>query len=371
MRKVLIVIVGAVIFLSVILMACSEINIKEINNGDLEKQKPGSNIDNISTGEPDEVKEPETALQPRIIINNYSSPKKNWGVRLYAKTSSIGMPSYEFMLIDNGLEKRFEQPITGSIEDLVFTESVVWIGDNRVIINGEWVFDQSSKNVHRIDPQSDWIYTYAFSPDQKYLARCEKSEHNSQFGMEIRLFNLTDLTDKTVYFFPGAKVWTSGIYFSITWLDEDTLVFDGNLNEQPTAFQYSHSNGEVKPLRTKIWSPKASPNSRYLSFVPVNAYYDYPEEVIVQDMVQESEVHISDRGVVHWLNEDTFVLTYGGKVTLYKMNDDLTYIKMQSVEQIESSSIFMDYEEGVLTIRFLKWGDNNSISIREETIVFH
>ncbi len=200
MRKVLI--VGAVIFLSVILMACSEMNKEEINNDNLEK--PGSNVDNISTEESDEVKELEAVEQPRIIINDFNSPEKTWGVRLYAKTSSIGMPSYEFMLIDNGVEKRFEQPITGSIEDLVFTESVVWMGDNRVIINGEWVFDQSSKNVHRLEPQSDWIYTYAFSPDQKYLARSEKSEHNNQFGMEIRLFNLKDLTDKTVCFFPGA-----------------------------------------------------------------------------------------------------------------------------------------------------------------------
>ncbi len=358
------------IFLIISLIGCSNIQNKEGSNNTSDKQAEQANA-NINTSEnSNESTEPESdaANSQKVKVNDFASPDNTWGVRLYAKTFESGLPGYKFMLLNNGKEEPFPQPIEFDREDLMLTDPVIWTTNNRVVINGEWVFDQSNSSLSQMAPKLDWVYTYSFSPDKKYLARCEKSDNNNQFGMDIRLFNLENLSNKTVYFFPGAKVWTSGVSFSIAWTDNESFIFDGNLDEQPTVFQYSLTSEKVETLRSKAWSPKAFPDSPFISFIPVANYYKHAEEIIVREKGSRTEIRIPGQGVLYWIDQNRFILIYGGEISVYSINKDLTYSK-KSINEHFSTPVLIDMKNNCLQIKYLKFKDDNQFFVEDETVV--
>ncbi|KUO58158.1 MAG: hypothetical protein APF84_09145 [Gracilibacter sp. BRH_c7a] len=357
------------IILSILLIGCSNIQNNEGSNNASENQAEQAER-NLTTENSNEIVAPESEIvdSQYVKINDYVSPDNTWGVRVYAKMFANGLPpGFEFILLNKGKEQRFSQPIQFSREDLMLTEPVIWTTNNRVVINGEWVFDKSNSRLSRMDPKLDWVYTYSFSPDKKYLARCEKSDNNSQFGMEIRLFDLEDLSSKTLYFFPGAKVWTSGISFSIAWTDNESFVFDGNLDEQPTVFRYSLTSEKVETFRLKAWSPKTFPDSNFVSFIPIANYFRHAEEIIVQDKESGAEIRIPAQGILYWLDRNRFILMYGSEITAYSIKKDLTYSR-KPINEHSATPVLIDVKDNYLQIKYLKFNDYYPFSIEEETI---
>jgi len=345
------------------LIACSNIVNKEENDINTEHSNEATDLES-------DFKEPESdgADSQQVRVHDFVSPDHTWGVRLYTKTFESRLPGFKVMLLNDEKEEPFQQPIVFDREDLMLADPVVWISKNRVVINGEWIFDQSNNSLTQIAPKLDWIYTYSFSPDKRYLARCEKSDNSSQFGMEIRLFDLEDLSNKTVYFFPGAKVWTSGIFFSIAWTDYQTFVFDGNLDEQPTVFQYSLTSEKVETIRSKAWSPRNFSDSSFLSFIPVANYYTHAEEIIVQDKGSGAEIGIPGEGILYWVDQEHFLLVYRNELSVYRMENDLTYSKKPIKQHSSSTPVLVDRRENNLLIKYLKSEDNYRFSIEEEMI---
>lgn len=315
----------------------------------------------------------ESVSIPRVKIADFSSPDHTWGLRLYAKRLRSEVPvGFEVMLLEQGMEKQFEQPVEFSEGNLFLREPLIWTDENRVIIHGEWVYDKKSHSLMRIPPREDAIYTYSVSPDQKYLARCEKSSKNNQFGMEVRVFDLSDLSDRTIYFFPGAKVWSSGISFSIAWLDRERFLFDGNHEEVPTVFLYSMTTDQVAVYRSNRWAPQTFPGSPYLSLVPLAQYYDPVEELIIQDIRDGTEQRFPYRGMAHWLDQNHFVLIYGNELSIFNMNEGFTSSQKAISNDDGAKPVLMEFKEGTLYIKYLKLrgeGPYYPVSLEEESIM--
>lgn len=300
-----------------------------------------------------------------LLVREYKSPEGTSKILMYAKLSEAGegIP-YSFKTVTDGMEKEIGE----QLRVYEITDPVVWLDDKRAVVGGQWLYDTETRNISYILPERDYLYTYAFSPDRKYLAVCGKSEYEGRFGMEIRLINLDDFSDQKVFAFPAAEVWTSGISFSLAWLDEETFFFDGNLDEKPAIFKYSLKTGKTETFVTQAWYPRTYPGGRYVSYMPLTDYYDNEsgEETVIRRVYGGEEARIPYPGQVHWIDRDKIMIFSEG-LKVYLVGSDLSYTQIGSMDQQFITLLAAQREKKHLTIDYWNWV--NGVPVADRKVV--
>lgn len=323
------------------------------------------------SGDEEKILEPNSLVGwEEVLLDEFFLPDKNYQVKFYIKQDLITGTNYEYKLFNNQTEITFDERLS-IYDDFINNEHLFCLNDGRVIIGGRWLVDlENIKLEHVIAAEEDFsVLSFAYSPDQEYLALCVKGEYSDKYGFNIYIINLENLSSKKIFFFESARCWTSGISFSLTWSDEKLLYFDGNLNESPTIFKYSLETDKVEPYLTKAWAPKISPEGKYMLYIPLSNYYEKDNnDLIIRDMLQQKELKIPHIGLRTWLNENLLLIYFSEKTALYKINEDFSYKIMQDIN--ENNFVYISHEDlgQSIKLKYYIWKDGCPI-IEETNII--
>ncbi|WP_418792159.1 DUF5412 family protein [Phosphitispora sp. TUW77] len=342
----------------VMAIACSEILGENPDQKDWSSGREWYEKHLLKTGNP--VQGGQSIEMEDLLVDEISSPNQEYTIKMYAKLSEAGegIP-YAFTTVIEGKEEIIKDIRTYQTEN-----AVVWLDNQRVVIGGETVYNLKTKESRYLPPKIDYLCAYAFSPDKKYLAVCGKIEYKDSLGFEIRLIDLYDYSSRQVFVYPGAKVWTSGISFSLVWLDNETLFFDGNLNEKPAIFRYSTKTDKTEQYLALAWYPRVIPGSRFISYLLEEEYYGNASEEFVRDIYTGQEVKLPYSGQIFWVNADTLIVC-AERLDVYRINKDLSCKLIGSADLACPMILSADISDGNLKIKY--WNYENGKVVAAET----
>ncbi|MDK2823562.1 MAG: hypothetical protein PWQ67_2430 [Clostridia bacterium] len=356
MKKILIVVI---LLISLVITACST---KEPPQQPLDNKKDNANQINeeIKTGVEEKIsneqdKDNSNSSSKNQTLFKFTSPDKQTRIEMDIDINQIseGVPFNFYIYFKDELIKEL------TVWD-VTRDPVVWLDNKRAIIGGQWLINVETGQTKYIWPEEEYIFTYRYSPNKKYLAICQKADYEDRkdiLGFKILLIKLEDLSVKHLYTFPGSRVWTSGISFNITWLDDEILLFDGNHDEVPTIFKYSLNKDTVEIFISQAWGPAAAPYGNFISYFEMPYYYYKPEkwETIIKNITQDKQIKVN--GIISWINNNTYIVYGENHGEIYKINNDLNYKKVDTIADKLVEVMFIKGNEKNYKVYYLYWQD--------------